>query len=197
VCVLSLLPALDLWRVLNQLNPKWLTAYDYRVFTLGIAASGAWAFIFLFLTLAVSPLQRLTGLRWLPNLRRTLGLFAFFYILLHFAFYMIVGQKLRFDYVWQDAFFQRSRIPGWLALFLLVPLALTSFDVAVRWLGGKRWKRLHWLVFPATALAIVHQAWSESDNGTGYTGARRTGLAFAIVIALRLIKVRRTAAKQT
>ena len=58
VCILSVMPALDLWRVLRRMNPQWLTAYDFRVFSLGIAATGAWAFIFIFLTLAVTPVMR-------------------------------------------------------------------------------------------------------------------------------------------
>jgi DMSO/TMAO reductase YedYZ heme-binding membrane subunit len=192
VCVLSLLPALDLWRVLRQMNPFWRTAYDFRVFSLGISVTGAWAFIFLYLTLAVTPVQRLTGLAWLGELRRALGLFAFFYSLLHLAMYMVVGQKLRFDYAWQDAFLEKSRIPGWIALFLLLPLALTSSDFMVRWLGGKGWKRLHWLVFPAVILAIVHLAWTQSDKQTGFDGTRNAIVAFLVLVLLRLVKRRRT-----
>ncbi len=191
VCILSLLPALDLVRVLRRMNPQWLTAYDYKVFALAIAVTGAWAFIFLFIALAVTPVQRLTGLRWPAELRRTLGLFAFIYVLLHLAVYMVIGQKLHFNYAWDDALLQKSRLPGWFALFLLVPLAVTSMDFMVRRLGGKRWKRLHWLVFPATVLAIVHLAWTQSDNENGFRGTRNAVLAFVVLIGLRFVKVRR------
>src|SRR4051794_40944689 len=126
VCISNVLPALDLWRALRAINPDWIAAYDYKVFTLVISATGAWAFIFLFLALACGPLQRFTKWRWPGELRRTVGLFAFFYAFLHLAAYVVVGQKLRFDYVWEDAFLMKSRLPGWGALILLVPLALTS-----------------------------------------------------------------------
>ncbi len=195
--MLSVLPALDLVRVLRLINPLWLTAYDFHVFSLAIAVSGAWAFIFIFLALAVTPVQRLTGFRWPAELRRTLGLFAFFYVLLHAAVYMVIGQKLRFDYAWEDAFLQKSRIPGWLSLFLLVPLATTSMDVMVRRLGGKRWKRLHWLVFPATALAIAHLAWTQSDNESGFRGTRNAIVAFVILIGLRFVRFRWSAPSRT
>ena len=186
--MLSVLPAVDLWRVLRRMNPQWLTAFDYPVFSLAIAATGAWAFIFLFLCLACSPVQAIIRMRWPGELRRTLGLFAFFYCFLHLAVYMVVGQKLRFDYAWADAFLIKSRLPGWAALILLVPLALTSTDFMVRWLGGKFWKRLHFLVFPATALALWHMYWTQDDSGTH--DFHRTQYAvetFAILIAARLL----------
>jgi sulfoxide reductase heme-binding subunit YedZ len=188
VCVLSLLPALDLWRVLRRMNPAWLTAFDYPVFSLAIAASGAWAFIFLFLALACGPLQRLTRWRWPVEIRRALGLFAFFYALLHLAVYLAIGQKWRFDYAWADAFLQKSRLPGYAALILLIPLALTSTDGMVRRLGGKNWKRLHLLVFPATALALWHMAWVQSDSGThDFHRTRNAVVTFLVLIALRLL----------
>ncbi|MES1175954.1 MAG: ferric reductase-like transmembrane domain-containing protein [Myxococcales bacterium] len=201
VSILSVLPALDLWRVLRLINPDWVKAFSYPVFDLGIKATGAWALIFLFLTLACSPLQRLLalrwpGTRWPGSLRRTLGLFAFFYCLLHLLFYLAVGQKWRFDYVWDDAFLEKSRLPGWGALLLLLPLALTSTDWMMRLLGGKSWKRLHFLVFPAVGLAIWHQTWTEMGAGTNdYHRATYAIWTFGILIALRLLlKLRKTIA---
>ena len=201
VCVLSAVPALDLWRVLRLVNPDWVKAFSYPVFDLGIKATGAWALIFLFLTLACSPVQRLLclrwpGTRWPGSLRRTLGLFAFFYCLLHLLFYVAVGQKWRFDYVWDDAFLMKSRLPGWGAILLLLPLALTSTDGMVRWLGGRFWKRLHFLVFPAIALAIWHQTWTEVDAGTNdYHRATYAMSAFGLLVLIRLLlRLRRTIA---
>lgn len=193
VCILSAWPVLDLWWVLRRMNPQWLTAYDYQVFALGIAATGAWAFIYLLLTLAVTPVMRLTGFRWPGELRRTLGLFAFFFSFLHLALYMVVGQKWHWDYAWDDAFLEKSRLPGWGALFLLLPLALTSTDAAARWLGGKNWKRLHWLIFPATALAIWHLWWTQSNNLSGYRATRNVVIPFVVLVALRFVKPRRRA----
>jgi sulfoxide reductase heme-binding subunit YedZ len=149
--------------------------------------------IFLFLTLACSPVQHLLRLRWPStrwpgSLRRTLGLFAFAYCLLHLLFYVAVGQKWRFDYVLEDAFLEKSRLPGWGAVILLLPLALTSSDWMVRLLGGRFWKRLHFLVFPAVALAIWHQTWTEVAAGTNdYTRATYAMCAFGILILARLL----------
>lgn len=182
------MPALDLWRVLRLLNPLWLKAFDYPVFKTGITATGAWCFIFLFLALACTPVAKLTGLRFPLELRRILGLYGFFYAFLHFAFYIVVGQKWRFDYAIEDAMLLHSRLPGWAALILLLPLALTSTDGMVRLLGGKNWKRLHWLVFPATALAIWHQGWTIWESGSNdYHRAYYTVEAFAVLIAARLL----------
>ena len=188
MCIVSVLPALSLWRALERITPAWLTAYDYKVFSLGIVDTGIWAIIFLFITLSCSPVQAITRLRWPAEIRRTLGLFAFGYVLLHFAFYLVVGQKLRFDYALKDAVLTKSRLPGWASMLLLVPLAVSSTDGMVRWLGGKAWKRLHLLVFPATALAIWHIAWTQTDHGTDdFQRTRYAVVTFAILIALRLL----------
>lgn len=169
------------------MNPNFLKDYDYPIFALGIQASGAWAFVFLFLALAVTPVQKLTRQAWLGDLRRPLGVFAFLYCLLHLWVYLAVGQKWRFDYVLPDARLTPSRIPGWAALLLLFPLAITSTDFMLRWLGGKRWKRLHLLVYPATALAIWHLQWTEADNRKGFGGTEKALWVFGILIAARLL----------
>jgi methionine sulfoxide reductase heme-binding subunit len=182
-----LAPAVDLVRVLEQMNRHFIRAYDYRVFSLATAATGAWAFIFLFATLACTPLQRLTGLRWPGELRRMLGLFAFFYSVLHLIVYIVIGQKMRFDYAWADALAQKSRIPGWIALILLVPLAVTSTDAMVRRVGAKHWKNLHRLVYVATAFAIAHLAWTDADNFTDFQRTKKVVIPFVILMALRLV----------
>ena len=194
--MLSVLPVIDLWRVLRRMNPQWLTAYDYPVFSLAIAASGAWAFIFIFLALACSPVQQIIHMNWPAEIRRTLGLFAFFYCVLHLAVYMVVGQKLRFDYAWEDAFLQKNRLPGYAALILLIPLAVTSTDGMVRWLGGKAWKRLHWLIFPATALALWHMWWVQNDSNThDFHRTRNAVVTFVVLILLRVaVKLRKLVA---
>ena len=187
LCGVCALPAVNLWRVLEHIDRHFIRNYNYRVLSFGIAESGAWAFIFLYIALACTPVQRLTGFRWPGELRRTLGLVAFCYSLLHFLVYIVIGQKLHWDYAYLDALTQKSRIPGWLALLLLVPLAVTSTDRMVRWVGAKRWKNLHRLVYLAAALAIAHLAWTEVDNQTDFQRTKTALIPFLILMALRWV----------
>lgn len=117
---------------------------------------GDWALRFLLIALAVTPLRRLT--RWAPlaRLRRMLGLFAFFYVCLHLASY--VGVDLYFDWaaLWKDVAKRTYITLGMAAVLLLVPLAVTSTDGMIRRLGGRTWRRLHMLVFPAAILGVAH-----------------------------------------
>lgn len=117
---------------------------------------GDWALRFLLIALAVTPLRRLT--RWAPlaRLRRMMGLFAFFYVVLHLASY--VGLDLYFDWValWQDVAKRTYITLGMAAVLLLLPLAVTSTDGMIRRLGGRAWRRLHMLVFPAAILGVAH-----------------------------------------
>lgn len=117
---------------------------------------GDWALRFLLIALAVTPLRRLTRWAALARLRRMLGLFAFFYVCLHLASY--VGVDLDFDWaaLWQDVAKRTYITLGMAAVLLLVPLAVTSTDGMIRRLGGRAWRRLHMLVFPAAILAVAH-----------------------------------------
>jgi sulfoxide reductase heme-binding subunit YedZ len=191
VSILSTFPAIDLVRVLYQYNPHFLTDYDFKVFSLSINVSGGWAFIFLFLALACTPVQRVARSGWIPAVRRPLGLAAFGYCVLHFLAYFVIGQKLNVAFLLEDAVSVRSRIPGWASLLLLVPLALTSTDGMTRRLGGKRWKLLHRLVYPATALAVLHVYMVDNDHYSEYKATRNTLVPFVILMLLRLIKWRR------
>jgi sulfoxide reductase heme-binding subunit YedZ len=187
VCFVALIPALNLILALQQLNPHFIRAYDYRVFSLSIAETGKWSFVFLFIALGATPLQRLTGLRWPGELRRALGLLAFFYVLLHFVAYFVIGQKFNLLYTWEDANFQHSRLPGWAAMVLLIPLALTSTDGMIRRVGAKRWKLVHRLVYVAVALAIWHLYWTEVDRRSDFEYTKQIAEPFAALMLLRLL----------
>jgi sulfoxide reductase heme-binding subunit YedZ len=187
VSILCTFPAIDLLRVLYQHNPNFVKAYDFPAFSLSINVSGAWAFVFLFLALACTPVQRLARSAWIPAVRRPLGLAAFGYCVLHFLAYFVVGQKMNVAFVIDDSLHQTSRIPGWLSLLLLLPLALTSTDGMTRWLGGKRWKLLHRLVYPATALAVLHVYMVDNDHFSDYQPTRNVLVPFVILMLLRLI----------
>jgi methionine sulfoxide reductase heme-binding subunit len=191
VSILATFPAIDLVRVLYLRNPHFIRDYDFYAFNLAINVSGRWAFVFLFLALACTPVQRFVRAAWIPALRRPLGLSAFGYCVLHFLAYFVVGQKLNLEYVWSDTWLQRSRLPGWASLLLLLPLAITSSDGMVRRLGGKRWKWLHRLVYPATALAVVHVYFVDRERVTQYEATWNTLVPFVILMLLRLVRFKR------
>jgi methionine sulfoxide reductase heme-binding subunit len=188
VAILSTFPALDMLRVLYQHNPHFMRDHDFAAFSFSIKASGNWAFGFLFLALACTPVQRLTRSAWVAAVRRPLGLAAFGYCVLHFLAYFVVGQKLNVEFTVYDSLHQVSRIPGWLSLLLLVPLALTSTDGMARRLGGKRWKLLHRLVYPSAALAILHVYLVEGDHYGDFNATRNTLIVFVILMLARLIR---------
>jgi sulfoxide reductase heme-binding subunit YedZ len=121
--------------------------------------TGIWTLRFLLITLAVTPIRRLT--RWHPiiRFRRMLGLFAFFYAMLHFV-----------SYVWLDQFFDLSEMikdltkrpfimAGYASFIVLIPLAMTSTSKWILRLGGKRWQLLHRLIYVSTAAGVVHYFW--------------------------------------
>lgn len=121
-------------------------------------STGTWTLVGLMVTLSVTPLRRLTGRADLIRYRRMLGLFAFFYVCLHFV-----------TYIWLDQFFDPAAIikdiikrpfitVGFTAFILLVPLAVTSTHAMMRRLG-RRWKHLHRLVYVVAILGVVHYLW--------------------------------------
>lgn len=117
---------------------------------------GDWALRFLLLALAVTPLRQWTHWAPLARLRRMMGLFAFFYVGLHLASY--IGIDLFFDWaaLWKDVVKRTYITLGMGCFLLLLPLALTSTDAMIRRLGGKAWRKLHRLVFPAAILGVAH-----------------------------------------
>lgn len=148
------------------LAPAAVLATDWFAMRLGANpieavthTTGEWALRMLLVTLAVTPLRRLTGLHWLIRTRRMLGLFAFFYVCLHLA-----------TYVWLDLYFDWHAIAldildrpfitvGFAAFVLMLPLAFTSTQAAMRRMGGRRWQALHRSVYGIAILAVVHYWW--------------------------------------
>jgi len=122
-------------------------------------STGDWTLTFLLITLAVTPLRKITGQLWLIRYRRMFGLFAFFYGTLHFL-----------TYIWLDKFFDLHEMlvdiakrkfitVGFAALVLMVPLAITSTAGWIRRLGGKRWNLLHRLIYFSALGGIIHYIW--------------------------------------
>jgi sulfoxide reductase heme-binding subunit YedZ len=119
---------------------------------------GIWGLNFLLITLTVTPLRRLTGKNWLLRFRRMLGLFAFFYVLLHFLTYSGLDQRFDLSAIIEDIAERPYITVGFTALLLLVPLAATSTQAMMRRLG-RRWQKLHRLVYLIAILGVVHFYW--------------------------------------
>jgi methionine sulfoxide reductase heme-binding subunit len=138
---------------------------------------GWWTLAFVLLALVPTPLQALTGWTWVAPLRRTIGLFAFFYACLHLSTYVGVDQFFDWRAIAADVVKRKFITIGMLAFALLLPLALTSTNRAVRRLGYERWKRLHRLVYGAAVCGVVHFVWRVKAD-------LREPLIFAAVLAL-------------
>lgn len=120
---------------------------------------GIWGLGLLLVTLAVTPLRRVTGQNALIVARRPLGLFAFFYVALHFLTYVGLDQFFAWEYIVEDIVERPFITVGFAAFVLLIPLAITSTKGWIRRLG-KRWTLLHRLVYVAAALGVVHYYWN-------------------------------------
>jgi sulfoxide reductase heme-binding subunit YedZ len=129
-----------------------------------IRSLGDWTLRFLCLTLAVTPLRQWTGWAALARFRRMLGLFTAFYAALHFSAYAVFDMGLDLGDIVRDVSKRPFILVGTLAFLLLMPLAATSFDRAVRALGAARWQRLHRLVYGIAGLAILHFFWMRAGK---------------------------------
>jgi len=118
--------------------------------------TGMLTLVFLLISLAVSPLRRITGLNWLIRFRRMLGLFAFLYGSLHLMTYVSFDRFFHFQTIPGDILKRPFIAIGMTAFFLMLPLAITSTDKMVKRLGGKRWARLHRIVYLAGILGVLH-----------------------------------------
>jgi sulfoxide reductase heme-binding subunit YedZ len=119
---------------------------------------GIWGLNFLMITLAVTPLRHLTGKAWLLRFRRMLGLFAFFYVLMHFLTYAGLDQRFDLPLILEDIAERPYITIGFSALVLLIPLAVTSTNGMMRRLR-QRWKKLHRLVYVIVILGVWHFYW--------------------------------------
>lgn len=117
---------------------------------------GDWALRFLLIALAVTPLRVVTGWNAVGRLRRMLGLFAYFYVLLHLSSYVGLDQFFYWSGIWQDIVKRIYITLGLAAVLMLTPLAITSTDKMIKRLGGRKWRNLHLLVYPAAILGVIH-----------------------------------------
>jgi sulfoxide reductase heme-binding subunit YedZ len=121
--------------------------------------TGDWALRMLLLTLAITPLRKLTGANSLVRLRRMLGLYAYFYACLHLLTYVWLDAFFSLAYIWDDIAKRLYITVGFTAFCLLTPLAATSTNAMIRRLGARRWQRLHRLAYLAAFAAILHFLW--------------------------------------
>lgn len=121
--------------------------------------TGDWALRLLLVTLLIGPLRGWFELFWLTRFRRMLGLFTFFYAALHLLSYVVLDQFFDWHEIYKDIMKRPYITLGFSAFVLLLPLAATSFDKAVAWLGKERWRKLHRMVYIAATLSVVHYFW--------------------------------------
>jgi len=142
--------------------------------------TGQWSLRFLLITLAVTPLRRLTGWNPVVRFRRMLGLFAFFYLCMHFMTFAGIDHFFVWRYIVEDVFKRPYITVGFTSFLLLIPLAITSTNAMQRRLGGKKWKRLHQLVYVAATGGVLHFLWLvKSDT--------REPLIYLSVLTLLLV----------
>jgi sulfoxide reductase heme-binding subunit YedZ len=121
--------------------------------------TGIWALRFVLVTLAITPIRRLTGWNAVVRFRRMFGLFAFFYALLHFLTWLVLDQFFAWEFILADIAKRPFITAGFTALVLMLPLAVTSTAGWIRRLGGRWWNRLHRLVYATGVAGVVHFLW--------------------------------------
>jgi sulfoxide reductase heme-binding subunit YedZ len=141
--------------------------------------TGYTTLVLLTVTLAITPLRRLTGWNPLIQLRRLIGLFAFFYVCLHFATYVVLDLFFDFSIVVEDIIERPYITVGFTAFVLLIPLAATSTRKMIRRLG-RRWQQLHRLIYIVVPLGVLHFYWKVKAD-------TREPLVFAAIVALLLL----------
>ncbi|MBL8205612.1 MAG: sulfoxide reductase heme-binding subunit YedZ [Blastocatellia bacterium] len=178
--ILHLLCWLPLVRLIIDWQRDDLTANPIEFLT---HSTGTWALVILLASLTITPLRKIRAFNWTIKLRKMLGLYAYFYVCLHFAIY-----------IWLDHFFDWARIGediakrpyitvGFAAFLMLVPLALTSNKFSIRKLTGKRWQQLHWLVYPAAICGVVHYYWLVKAD---ITEPMIYAVALAVLLGIRI-----------
>ena len=144
--------------------------------------TGDWSLRFLLLTLAVTPLRRLSGWNGLQKFRRMLGLFAFFYVCLHFGVYLIFDQFFDWAGIVEDVAKRPYITVGFTGWLLLIPLAVTSTNGMIKRLG-RNWQRLHRLVYLIGILGVLHYLWLVKADHTEpllYGGVRAVLLGYRL-----------------
>ncbi|MFV1996607.1 MAG: sulfite oxidase heme-binding subunit YedZ [Acidiferrobacterales bacterium] len=142
--------------------------------------TGDWVLNFLLITLAITPLRKITGWHWLLRFRRMLGLYVFFYVLLHFTTYIWLDRFFVFDEIGKDIAKRPYITVGFASFLLLIPLAITSTNAMVRRLGAKHWQRLHKLIYVIAIGGVLHYLWLVKSDIV-------VPLTYALILSLLFI----------
>jgi methionine sulfoxide reductase heme-binding subunit len=159
--------------------------------------TGSWALFILLASLAVTPLRRLTGWNELVKFRRMLGLFAFFYALLHFSTFLVLDHFFDFARIAKDIIKRPYVTAGFTGFVLMIPLAITSTAGMIRRLG-KRWQQLHRLVYVVALAGVIHFYWlvkSDIRRPAQYGAVLLLLLGYRLVVIWRKPSAARVAAK--
>lgn len=155
-------------------------------------STGKWTLVFLLITLSVSPLRKVSRLQRLIKLRRMLGLFAFFYVCLHFTTYIWLDQFFDLMAISKDVIKRPFITMGFSSFVLLIPLALTSTRGMIKRLGGRRWQQLHRLIYLSAIGGVVHFLWlvkADLQRPMIYGAVLMLLLGFRIVVWSRLTQI--------
>lgn len=147
--------------------------------------TGDWTLYFLCITLAITPLRRISGHGWLLKLRRMAGLFSFFYAALHFMTFLWFDHFFDVQEMFKDVAKRPFIFVGFTAFLLLIPLAATSTNAMVRRLGGKRWQWLHRTIYVIAPLGILHFWWMKAGKND-FEQPILFGLLVAALLLMRL-----------
>ena len=159
---------------------------------------GDWVLRFLAITLAITPLRKILRLPQLIRFRRMMGLFAFFYLCLHFIAWLALDRFFNWAQILDDISKRPYITVGFAAFLLLIPLAVTSTAGWIRRLGGKRWQMLHRLIYVAAVLGVIHYYWLvKSDHRKPLFYAFIFGVLLAWRVAAWLYGRRKSSAKGT
>lgn len=186
VFLLALLPLIRIvvWAVLDKMgaNPlEWMTRN-----------TGSWAIYILLLTLAITPLRRISGWNWLQKFRRMLGLYAFFYASLHLTMYIWFDHFFEWETIWPDIIKRPFVLAGMVSWGMMLALAVSSPQAVLRWMGGKRWQRLHQLMYALVPVAVLHVYWMKAGKHDFFWPAVYGGIT-VVLLGLRIWFARRSA----
>jgi methionine sulfoxide reductase heme-binding subunit len=168
----------------------WITADNYKSMASNPTqfvqrTTGFSALFCLLLTLAITPVRHLTRWTGVVRFRRTLGLQSFAFASLHFSTFLILDHGLDVSEISVDIVKRPFILLGIIAFVLLLPLAATSTVRAKKWLGGAKWKKLHWLIYPACTIAIIHYFLLKKID---LTSPLICALVLALLLGWRILK---------